>query len=135
MIFYFLYYFSCLHFTYSHTFHFFFFSFFLFFLLHTLSTISTPLLLSFSSSFSLIHQNVPGALSSPAPSLSFFFFFLLDSKTLSVIRKFSFPPSFKNISGSSHLRVVAHLHPQPSSDGSAGFCPLSFFFFAFIVMI
>ena len=70
---------------------------------------------------------------SSAPSLCFF---LLDSKTLSVIRKFSFPPSFKNILGSSHLRVVAHLRPQPSPDGSAGFCPLSFFFFfAFIVMI
>ena len=118
---------------------------FLFFLLHTLSTISTPLLLSFSSSFSLIHQNIPGALSFSS-SLSLFFylfffflflFFILDSKTLSMIRKFSFPPSFKNIPGSSHLRVVAHLRPQPSPDGSAGFCPLSFFFFffAFIVMI
>ena len=73
--------------------------------------------------------------------LSFFFFnFLLDSKTLSVIRKFSFSPSFKNIPGSSHLRAVAHLRPQPSPDGLVGFCPLSFFsffffFFAFIVMI
>ena len=58
------------------------------------------------------------------------FCFLLDSKTLSVIRKFSFPLSFKNILGSSHLRL------QPSPDGSAGFCPLSFFFFfAYIVMI
>ena len=104
---------------------------FLFFLLHTLSTISTPLLLSFSSSFSLIHQNVPGALSfSSSLSLSLFFF-LLDSKTLSVIRKFSFPPSFKNIPRSSHLRVVAHLRPQPNLDGSNDFCLLSFFFFFF----
>ena len=63
-----------------------------------------------------------------------FFFFLLDSKTLSVIRKFSFPPSFKNIPGSSHLRVVAHLRPQPSPDGLAGFCPLSFFFFLLLLL-
>ena len=46
-----------------------------------------------------------------------------------MIRKFSFSLSFKNIPGSSHLRAVAHLRPQPSPDGSAGFCPLSSFFF------
>ena len=57
----------------------------------------------------------------------FFCFFLHDSKTLTVTRKFSFPHSFKNTTGSSHLRVVAHLRPQPSPDGSAGFCPSSFF--------
>ena len=68
---------------------------------------------------------------SPAPTHFFFFFFLLDSKTLSVIRKFSFSSSFNNIPGSSHLRAVAHLRPQPSPDGSAGFCPLSSFFFFF----
>ena len=44
--------------------------------------------------------------------------------------------SFRNIPRSSHLRASAHLRPQPSPDGSAGFCPLSFFFFfTFIVMI
>ena len=81
-----------------------------------------------SSSFSLIHQNVPGALSFSSSLSLFFFFFLLDSKTLSVIRKFSFPLSFKNILGSSHLR------PQPSPDGSAGFCPLSFFCFLLLLL-
>ena len=37
--------------------------------------------------------------------------------------------SFRNIPRSSHLRASAHLRPQPSPDGSVGFCPLSFFFF------
>ena len=67
---------------------------------------------------------------SPALSLSLSLS-LLDSKTLSAIRKFLFSPSFKNILGSSHLHVVAHLRPQPNLDGSDGFCLLSFFFFFF----
>ena len=54
---------------------------------------------------------------SPALSLSLSLS-LLDSKTLSTIRKFSFSPSFKNIPGSSHLHAIAHLRPQPIPDGS-----------------
>ena len=71
---------------------------------------------------------------SPAPSLSLSLF-LLDSKTLSVIRKFSLSPSFKNIPGSSHLHAVAYLCPQPSLDGSDGFCLLLLLLFFFLVMI
>ena len=136
-IFYFLYYFSFLHFTLSHTFHFFF--FFFVFLLHTRVHYLYPP--SFIFLFSLI-QNIPGSsilsfflqlsLSlSLSLSFSLSLSLLLDSKTLSAIRKFSFSPSFKNIPGSFHLRAVAHLHPQPSSDGSDGFCLLSFYFFIF----
>ena len=102
------------------------FYFFFFFFSSTRCPLSLPLFYSsflpHSPSFIRTFQEL---FLSPTPSLSLSlsFFFLLDSKTLSVIRKFSFPLSFKNILGSSHLR------PQPSPDGSAGFCPLSFFFF------
>ena len=43
--------------------------------------------------------------------------------------------SFRNIPRSSHLRASAHLRPQPSPDGSAGFCLLSFFFFFFFLLL
>ena len=114
--------------------------FFLVFLLHThVHHYLYPA--SFIFLFSLI---LPHSEHSRSSILSFFLrlslsyvFFLLGSKTLSEIRKFSFSPSFKNIPGSSHLCAVAHLRPQPNPDGSALFCLLSFFFFffAFIVMI
>ena len=137
-IFYFLYYFSFLHFTLSHTFHSFFLFFFLFFSsTHVSTTISTPF---FYYPFLPPSEHSRGSILSFFLRLSLFlslsfFFFLLDSKTLSAIRKFSFSPSFKNIPGSSHLRAVAHFRPQPNPYGSALFYLLSFFFFAFIVMI
>ena len=131
-IFYFLYYFSFFHFTFNHTFYFFF--FFFFFFSSTRCPLSLPLFYSsflpHSPSFIRTFQEL--FLSLAPLSL---FFFLLDSKTLSVIRKFSFPPSFKNILGSSHLRVVAHLRLVQMGQLASVLCLFFFFFFAFIVMI
>ena len=130
IIFYFLYYFSFLHFTLSHTFH----SFFLFFFScfsppHTCPPLSLPPSFIFLFSLILPHsersRELHSLFLSPVHSLSLSL--LLDPKTLSVIRKFSFSPSFKNIPGSSHLCAVAHLRPHPSPDELDGFCPLSFF--------
>ena len=139
--FYFLYYFFFFHFTFTHTklptirlvlFFFFFFS-------STRSPLSLPLFLTLLFSLILlIHQNIPGGLLSPAPSLLFFFFFFFFNliPKLSPIRKrFHFLCHLRTFQGALIFVLLLIFVPNPVQMGQQASVLCLFFFFAFIVMI